>query len=458
MKLKRMCFIVLFILTPFFPDGLSATTSWPFEKRSFELENGLRVFLEKKNTLPLVNIVFSIKVGSKNDAAGTGGSVHMLEHLIFSHDIRNPGGNGNRELFGGWGVLTNGYTSHDMMTLEFTAPPDRLEYALEMIRDRVFHLRLDSSKIAKEKEIILEEIAEQESNPLSVGMELLFKELFAGHPYAHPIGGDRESLNRITVNGLNALKEKYVTPDNCVLVAAGNFDIVETEKKVNALFNSAGKTNPAPDTDNGKTGIHSLEKNKSVEKVMNVNEAHLLIGFPAPGRLHEDGLPLEVLTKVFSQDGGGLLAQALNQSRVLVKGATMFYYPFEMGGALVIYIITKPRNIKTIKRTLFRFLNNEVEPIDYTRSVYGYRHKAFALNYLGFAINVLRMEYRESLERGLARAGYHSQRIHYGGNSDSPGYEKRLLYKLKPEDLPRVASRYLIRKNVVEVTILPDSR
>ena len=87
-----------------------------------------------------------------------------------------------------------------------------------------------------------------------------------------------------------------------------------------------------------------------------------------------------------------------------------------------------------------------------------YRHKAFALNYLGFAINALRMEYRESLERGLARAEYHSQRIHYGVNPDSPGYEKLLLYKLKPEDLKRAASRYLIRKNVVEVTVLPDGR
>ena len=50
---------------------------------SFELDNGLQVFVIENHRAPIIESRVFYKVGSLNDGIGKGGVAHLLEHMMF---------------------------------------------------------------------------------------------------------------------------------------------------------------------------------------------------------------------------------------------------------------------------------------------------------------------------------------------------------------------------------------
>ena len=53
------------------------------EYSSFDLDNGLKVYLTSYNDAPRVQTNIAVRAGSKNDPADATGLAHYLEHMLF---------------------------------------------------------------------------------------------------------------------------------------------------------------------------------------------------------------------------------------------------------------------------------------------------------------------------------------------------------------------------------------
>ena len=70
------------------PVQVQENVKIPFEE--FTLENGLRVFLLKDNSLPIISVNLWFNVGSKDEQEGRTGFAHLFEHLMFMGTDKVP--------------------------------------------------------------------------------------------------------------------------------------------------------------------------------------------------------------------------------------------------------------------------------------------------------------------------------------------------------------------------------
>ena len=202
----------------------------------FVLDNGIKVFLEERDKLPLNNIVFGINLGSKDEGDESNGLVHLLEHLILMRGTHSYTSNELIEKIRKNGVYFNAHTSNDLMTFEISIPSSGTEFAFELLHEKLFRLKLTPEEMEKEKKIVLEELSQIEDDPDKLQTNLALQALFAGHPYEKPVGGKKEIIKNVSIEGLESFYKKYFIPSNFVISMVGDFKIEKMEKEIIRFF------------------------------------------------------------------------------------------------------------------------------------------------------------------------------------------------------------------------------
>ncbi len=126
--------------------------------KSFVLDNGLKVFLYEKKTLPLVNCVFAVNMGSKDESETSSGLVHILEHCILFRGTRRHSGEEIARDMRRHGAYFNAHTGRDLSTFEITIPSGHSDFALRSLKEILFELEFDQDALEEEKQVILEEL------------------------------------------------------------------------------------------------------------------------------------------------------------------------------------------------------------------------------------------------------------------------------------------------------------
>jgi predicted Zn-dependent peptidase len=62
----------------------------PLEIEEFKFENGLRVVLNKDDSVPVVSVAVYYDVGSRNEKEDRTGFAHLFEHMIFQGSVNVP--------------------------------------------------------------------------------------------------------------------------------------------------------------------------------------------------------------------------------------------------------------------------------------------------------------------------------------------------------------------------------
>ena len=126
----------------------------PYEE--FTLDNGLRVFLLKDNTLPIISVNLWFNVGSKDEQRGRTGFAHLFEHLMFMGTDKVPDIDMLLERGGG---SNNASTREDVTNYYTVAPENMLETVIYIEADRFAHLAesMTQEKLDKQRDVVLNE-------------------------------------------------------------------------------------------------------------------------------------------------------------------------------------------------------------------------------------------------------------------------------------------------------------
>ncbi|MGD8818288.1 MAG: pitrilysin family protein, partial [Acidobacteriota bacterium] len=187
------------------------------------LDNGLRVLLAPMHAAPLASVWCWYHVGSKDEAPGTTGASHWVEHMNFK------GTSGiSREDIKVWieraGGMWNGYTWIDQTTYFETLAADALDLALQIESERMTGCVYDPEEFESERTVIISELQGNENNPAYVLGNEVAAAAFRAHPYGWPTIGWLSDLETMQRDDLYQHYRRYYVPDNATLVVAGDVD------------------------------------------------------------------------------------------------------------------------------------------------------------------------------------------------------------------------------------------
>ncbi len=201
--------------------------------KQFELENGLKVFLYERHSVPLINLAFAVNCGSKDETEKTRGIVHILEHYIMFRGTEFRSGDELAQAIREHGAYFNAHTSRDLAYFEMTLPSENGDFGLEMQKEILFHVKLNQEELDDEKEVILEEINKIHDDPMRYATALAHQNLFLGHPYQNPVYGNIEAIKNLSVNQAQEFYGRFFVPKNSSLVV--NFGMRISSSLYNSL-------------------------------------------------------------------------------------------------------------------------------------------------------------------------------------------------------------------------------
>jgi zinc protease len=218
----------------------AATAAGP-DASHFTLANGLEVVVIPDHRTPVVTHMVWYKVGSADETAGKSGLAHFLEHLMFKGTKKNPLGRYSQTV-ATLGGQENAFTTDDYTAYYQRVPHERLKTLMEFESDRMTGLVLTDQVVKPELQVVLEEqnmrVANNPGARLSEAME---SALYLNHPYGRPVIGWRHEIEQLNREGALAFYRRFYTPNNAILVVAGDVTAEEVKTLAEATY---GKVEP----------------------------------------------------------------------------------------------------------------------------------------------------------------------------------------------------------------------
>ena len=279
------------------------------------LPNGLTLILKPDRSAALASVQVWVKTGSIHEGGNLGaGLSHYLEHMLFKGTTRRAG----REISAtvqAHGGYINSYTTFDRTVYYIDLPSEHTAVAIDLLADAVLNSTLPADETAKEKDVILREIAMTKDDPDNRLWDALFSTAFREHPYRQPIIGHRDVFSAVTHEDLvNYYRARYV-PNNLVVVVVGDIDVAATRAAVEQHFGAAPRVKLAPVLVPSEPLQLAARAEHRFEKVETTRAA---LAWPIPGLTHDDAPVLDLLAMVLGSGDSSVLWQDIREKTGLV--------------------------------------------------------------------------------------------------------------------------------------------
>ena len=197
---------------------------------SFKLDNGLEVVVIPGHGAPVVTQMIWYKVGAADEVPGKSGIAHFLEHLMFKGTKNHASGEFSAKV-GEIGGDENAFTSSDYTAYYQTVAKENLPTIMAFEADRMENLVLTDEVVLPERQVILEERRSRTDNdPGSQLDEAMGAALYQNHHYGIPVIGWEHEMQGLTRDDAVAWYNRYYTPNNAILVIAGDVTVDEVKK------------------------------------------------------------------------------------------------------------------------------------------------------------------------------------------------------------------------------------
>ncbi|WP_404927831.1 M16 family metallopeptidase [Mesorhizobium sp. ORM16] len=191
---------------------------------NFLLDNGMEVVVIPDHRAPIVTHMVWYKIGSADEPPGKSGIAYLIEHLMFKATTNHAAGAFDRAV-SAIGGSNSAFTSHDYTAFYETVVPQALEQVMDFEADRMRNLVLTDDVIATERDVILEDRRSRiDSDPQALLGHKVDATLEPNQPHRIPVIGWMHEMEKLNRADAKAFYDKYYTPNNAVLVVAGDVE------------------------------------------------------------------------------------------------------------------------------------------------------------------------------------------------------------------------------------------
>jgi predicted Zn-dependent peptidase len=245
--------------------------------------------------------------GARAEDEARSGWSHLLEHMVF----KGAGGRSAREIvevIEAQGGNINAATGYERTSFQVRALAGGLDLGSAVLADLVQRPTMDLGDLAKEKQVVAQEIAEAADAPDDLVFELAQACAFEGQPLGRPILGTPASIGTTTPQTLNAWRASLYGPKTLVVSAAGAVDEDDLLRLAERDFGPASGEGaaavPTPEPARFTGGQRPVAKS--------LEQANLVLLLPAVGVRDDAYFALRLLAEIL---GGGMASRLFQEAR-----------------------------------------------------------------------------------------------------------------------------------------------
>ncbi len=297
--------------------------------------NGLTLVYERMPHRASIALGVWLRAGARDEPEAQAGMTHFLEHMLFKGTERRNAYQISASIEALGGHL-DAFTAREHVCYSARALDEHLPHALDVLADVVGHSTLPEDELAREKEVVREEIASYEDSPEEKVHDILAATLWGGDPLGRPILGSEESVGGFTVGGLGTFYRDRYRPRNLVVSVAGSFDPAWLEDAVGKAFGDDGGS-PIELASAGAPAAPAF-----AYEGRDVSQLHLALARPGIANDHPARYRMAVLSAII---GGGMssrLFQRLREERGLAYSVYSSTESYRDTGAVTIAMGVQP--------------------------------------------------------------------------------------------------------------------
>ncbi|WP_029351516.1 pitrilysin family protein [Bosea sp. 117] len=296
------------------------------EVSEFTLDNGLQVVVVPDHRAPVVTHMVWYRVGSADEQPGKSGIAHFLEHLMFKGTDKHPAGEFS-QVVAKLGGQENAFTSQDYTAYFQRVAKQHLGQVMAFEADRMTGLVLTDEVVLPERDVVLEERRMRTDNdPASQLSEAAQAAMYTNHPYGHPIIGWEDEIKQLNREDALAFYKRFYTPNNAVLVVAGDVTADEVRTLAEASYGKVARRAETADRVRPQEPEPRAQRWLSLADTRvaqpNLSRTYLV----PPYRLaKQDSVALDVLAQVLGGGSTGRLYRSLVADKGIAASASAWY-------------------------------------------------------------------------------------------------------------------------------------
>ncbi len=272
--------------------------------RVTQLPCGIRVVTQHMPSLRSAALGVWVGVGARHETGQEHGLSHLLEHMAFKGTARRSAREIAEEIEQVGGDM-NAATSLEQTAYYVRVLGEDVPLAVDVLSDIVRNAVFDGQELAREKDVVLQEIAGLQDMPDELAYDLVQAAAFPDHAVGRPIIGTPESVQALSADHLRDYLARHYSGDRMVVAAAGAVDHDAFVALVHAGFAdhvSAKSSAPVVPRFHGGAFGHPDA----------FEQSHVIVGFPSPAYVRPDFITGQVFCAVL---GGGMSSRLFQEVR-----------------------------------------------------------------------------------------------------------------------------------------------
>ena len=403
------------------------------------LPNGLTVIVQEDRSAPVVSVQAWCGTGSidENEHLGAGLS-HLLEHMLFK-GTKTRGSSAIAQEIQDVGGYINAYTSFDRTVYWIDVPKAGASVALDILSDTMMNSTLPQEEYAKEQEVIRREFAMAMDDPDRMAGQLLFATAFQRHPYRLPVIGQLEIFNQLKQEDvMRYYKTRYV-PNNLTFVVVGDIDGEAVYQQLDAFFKDYPAKSLQPvyiPTEPPQLGLRVVHQEFETELT------RLSLAWHIPEITHPDVPALDLLSTILGDGRSSRLYRRVREEAGLAFGVSAFSYTPGAPGLLGIDATVEPAKREATQELILQILG-EIKQAGVTSDELAKARKISLSHHLG-SLTTMRGQASDLGSNWFLTRNLNFTRDYLAA-----------VQKITPDDIRRVAVKYLTSDNLTIVSVNP---
>jgi len=403
---------------------------------------------------PLVTIRLVFLTGAAADPTDKPGLASMTAAMLTDAGSKNRTYKQIIEAMYPMATRVSSQVDKEMVTFSGATHIDNLEAFYGLFKEMLLEpgWREDDFTRVKDDHINYLRVSLRGNNDEELGKQVLYDQIYAGHPYGHPNAGTVSALQKMTIADLQKFYKTNFRRSNLIIGIAGGYPsgfdtrIAKDFDKLETGYEGVKLPEPKP--------VRGLQMTMIEKPTRSVAYS---FGFPLDVKRGDPDFPALLVAQSYlgqHRSSGGMLYTTMRQARGLNYGDYAYIEHFPNGGQQfepppnvarhqqVFQIWIRPVEIPTahfaLRLAMFeyeKFLKNGLSEEDFQRS------RSFLSKY----VNIL-------TQTKSAELGYAIDSTFYG-IKDYNTYLKGALAKLTRDDVNRAIKKHLQAENMSVVVV-----
>src|SRR5256884_1252073 len=210
------------------------------EIQKFELSNGLRLLVREDPRLPIVAMGAVFRGGLLAETPQTNGVTRLMAKVLLKGTKTRTAEQIANEIEAVGGSISGEAGNNSFSVSVGVMKPD-VKLGVDLLSDVLLNAAFPEKAIAREKEIQIAAIQQEEEQLAAVARNIMRQALFAQHPYALRSNGSTDSVPRLTQKDLIDFRDRYVVGKNGVIFVFGDVKATAVKQLVEEAL---GKMKP----------------------------------------------------------------------------------------------------------------------------------------------------------------------------------------------------------------------